>query len=87
MLPKLLVRLGIWVVAALTATQILAAILDVLVRDWRSYAVLMAISIVCYLALRGPAHRHGSGVPRRLERIPHDPSIHHRYEPPAENFD
>jgi hypothetical protein len=68
---RALVKVGFALVVVLTAAQVMVQIIEVLSHDWRAWAVLAAVSIGCYLAVRrSVTPEHGERQGR--ERVPHE---------------
>ena len=59
---------GFWIVV-----PILIQLVCVAIHDWRTYAVILVLSLVCYAITRA-RDRHAFSTPRPsvLERMPHD---------------
>jgi len=72
-----LLRIGIWLVVFLVVVQFVVTAISLLMSDWRTYVVIMLVSVVCHLLVERRDIAHQSG---RLERMPHDPAPHHRHD-------
>lgn len=75
MLPKLLLKMGIWVTVGIVTMRVAVQMLTNLLSDWRGIMLMLLVSAACHaLTSRGRAGTSRLAGPRIVERTPHDPT-------------